>query len=72
MKKQHLREVSLARYCGHFCPFRAKNREITQRIPTEFQIFASLTQKFGAVTPTCDSPFLYISPQRLDKTITLW
>jgi len=55
---QHLREFSLARYGGHFCPFRAKSREISQHIPTEFQIFASLPQKFGAVTSKCDSPFL--------------
>ncbi len=55
MEMHHLRGLSHARYGGHFCPFRAKNREISQHIPTEFQIFAFLPQKFGAVTSKCDS-----------------
>ena len=60
LEMQHLRELSHARYGGHFCPFRAKNREISQHIPTEFQIFAFLPQKFGAVTSKCDSSFSFL------------
>lgn len=60
---QHLRELPLVRRGGHFCPYWAKNWGVSPQIPSEFQFFVPVSQKFGAVASKCDSPFVFVGIQ---------
>ena len=55
---RHLRELSLGRRCGHFCPTWAKTRAISPQISTKFRIFTCERKNSGLLHLLAIAPFV--------------
>jgi len=57
LKVQHLRELSLARYGGHFCPFRAKNGKSRSIFLRNFKFLRLCRKNLGLSHLNATAPF---------------